>query len=197
MFPSLRASDVAKIVKDEYLRAQLEVEVDDGELALFLAIEVDRDELKDLGLGEVTNKRRRRGGRPILITTKWIVGERGGQSENLFHDPERRPTPMERRRMFALLLELLVVKVMGNHCYSVNGVNKVQLEGGPIGLKLSGALAKVVMLSWSRRFKAATTIALADFAYFELYMLLFYVDDTGVAVEELEPGCRYIEEGGR
>ena len=53
------------------------------------------------------------------------------------------------------------------------------------------------MLSWSRRFKAATTIALADFAYFNLYMLLFYVDNTGVAVEELEPGCRYIEEGWR
>ena len=104
---------------------------------------------------------------------------------------------MERRKMFAILMELLVVKVMGNHCYSVNGVNKVQLEGGPIGLKLSGAIAKVVMLSWSRRFKAATTVALADFAYFNLYMLLFYVDDTGVAVEELEPGCRYIEGEGK
>ena len=28
-------------------------------------------------------------------------------------------------------------------------------------------------------------------------MLLFYVDDTGVAVVELEPGCRYIEEAGK
>ena len=27
-------------------------------------------------------------------------------------------------------------------------------------------------------------------------MLLFYVDDTGVAVVELEPCCRHIEEGG-
>ena len=45
--------------------------------------------------------------------------------------------------------------------------------------------------------KAATEIALADFAYFNLYMLLFYVDDTAVAVEELEPGCRYIEEEGK
>ena len=103
---------------------------------------------------------------------------------------------MERRKMFAILMELLVVKVMGNHCYSVNGVNKVQLEGGPIGLKLSGAIAKVVMLSWSRRFKAATTVALADFAYFNLYMLLFYVDDTGVAVEELNQAGGGEGEGG-
>ena len=197
MFPSLRAKDVASVVKEEYLRAQLEVEVDDAELALFLSIEVSREELERLGLGEVTNKRKRSGGRPILITTKWIVGERGGQAENLFNEPERRPTAMERRKMFALLLEILVLKVMKNHCYSVNGANKLQLEGGPIGLKLSGALAKVVMLSWSREFKATLNTALADFPYFNLYLLLFYVDDTGVAVEELEPGCRFIKEEGK
>ena len=96
--------------------------------------------------------------------------------------------------MFALLLELLILKVMGNHVYSFNGTNKLQLEGGPIGLKLSGSIAKVVMLSWSRRFKAATESALRDFNYFKLYLLLFYVDDTFVAAEELEPGSRYIKE---
>ena len=51
MFPSLRAKDVASVVKEEYLRAQLEVEVDDAELALFLSIEVSREELERLGLG--------------------------------------------------------------------------------------------------------------------------------------------------
>jgi hypothetical protein len=119
-----------------------------------------------------------------------VVGERGGQAENLFHNPERKPTAQERRLMFALLLELMIVRVMKNHVYSFNGVNKLQQEGGPIGLKLSGAVAKVVMLSWSRRFLAAVSTALVSFAYFQLYLLLFYV-------EELEPGCRYIEEEGR
>ena len=118
-------------------------------------------------MGEVVNKRKRRG-RPVLITTKWVVGERGGQAENLFHDPERRPTAQERRLMFALLLELMVMRVMKNHIYSFNGVNKLQQDGGPIGLKLSGAVAKVVMLSWSRRFVAAASTALATFTYFQL-----------------------------
>ena len=45
-----------------------------------------------------------------------------------------------------MLLEVLIKKVMGNHAYSFNGINKLQLEGGPIGLKLSGAIAKIVML---------------------------------------------------
>ena len=136
MFPSLIASDVAKVV---------EVEVDDTELGLMLAILVSREEVEGAGLGEVVCKRKRKG-RPILITTKWITGERGGQAENLFHDPERNPTHAERRQMLAMLLEVLIKKVMGNHAYSFNGINKLQLEGGPIGLKLSGAIAKIVML---------------------------------------------------
>ena len=38
--------------------------------------------------------------------------------------------------MFALLLEVMNLKVMGNQAYSFNGINKLQLEGGPIGPKL-------------------------------------------------------------
>ena len=51
MFPSLIASDVAKLVKEEYLRANLEVEVDDKELGLMLAILLSREEVKGAGLG--------------------------------------------------------------------------------------------------------------------------------------------------
>ena len=93
--------------------------MDDAELALFLAIEVPREELENLGLGEVINKRKRRG-RPILITTKWIVGERGGQAENLFNEADRRPTPNERRKMLALLLEILVLN--SNRLFSLNPI---------------------------------------------------------------------------
>ena len=135
MFPSMVAADVARVVKEEYIRARLEVEVDDNELSLALAILVSREEVADLGLGEVVSKRKRKG-RPILITTKWITGERGGQAENLFNNPERSPTQDERRQMLALLLEVMILKVMGNHAYSFNGINKLQLEGGPIGPKL-------------------------------------------------------------
>ena len=196
MFPSMVASDVARVVKEEFMAAKLEVETDNLELSLALAILMDRDEIETQGLGEVVGKRRRRG-RPILITTKWVTGERGGQVENPFQDPERSPTRGEKRQMLALLLELMIVRVMGNHAYSFNRTNKLQLEGGPIGLKLSGALAKVVMLSWSRRFKALTSSALLDSAGFDLYMLMFYVDDTMAAAEEVEPGRRFIKEEGK
>ena len=60
--------------------------------------------MEGLGLGEVVGKKKRKG-RPILITTKWITGERGGQAENVFNDPERnpnaRPTNLESEPILA------------------------------------------------------------------------------------------------
>ena len=104
MFPRLKADQVARIVKEEYLKADIDTEVEDTEVGLMLAILVEREELERLGLGEVTCRRKRKGKR-FLITTKWIVGERGGKAENLFHDPERAPTAEERRLMFAMVVE--------------------------------------------------------------------------------------------
>ena len=49
--------------------------------------------------------------------------------------------------MLALALEIAIKVAMGNHLYSFNGSVRLQLVGGPIGNQLSGALAKVYMLS--------------------------------------------------
>ena len=191
IFPSLSATQVARLVKEEYSSSNMEVEVDDMELGLGLAILLGREELVRLGRGEVTCRRKKKGGRPIKISTNWVVGEQGTAAENLFHDPDRQPTDQERRHMMSLWQMILMV--MGNHVYSFNGVNKLQLEGGPESLKLSGALAKICMLNWSRRFMDMVNTATATISYLILYMLQFYVDDTGIVVEELETGTRFRE----
>ena len=81
---------------------------------------------------------------------------------------------------------------MGNHIYAFNGTVRLQLEGGPIGNSLSGALAKVYMLWWCRTFLQLLTQATNSIAGFALFMLLFYVDDVNLALEELAPGSRYV-----
>ena len=72
---------------------------------------VSGEEVEGLGLGEVVDKRKRKG-RPILITTKWITGEIGGQAENLFNDPERNPTA--RPTYFESELVLAVMQCQAN-----------------------------------------------------------------------------------
>ena len=49
------------------------------------------------------------------------------------------------------------------------------------------------MLNWTRVFLATLATAFSSAAYFAVYLLLFYVDDTFLATEELEAGSRYVE----
>ena len=134
-----------------------------------------------MGLGEVTHRRKKGEGGPgrkIGIATAKVTQETVEEENKLFFPPERSPTLEEEREMVALALEIAVKVAMGNHLFSFNGSVRLQLQGGPIGNRLSGALAKVYMLWWCWAF---------------LYFLLFYVDDTNLAMEELEPGCRLVE----
>ena len=60
MFPSMVAADVARVVREEYKSARLEVELDDIKISLALAILVSREEVEGLGLGGVFGKRKRK-----------------------------------------------------------------------------------------------------------------------------------------
>ena len=195
MYPMMRAEKVAQVVADEYRRSSLKVEVDSQALSLYLAIMVGREELVARGLDEVTHiKRRGEGGRgrKIGITTAEVTQETVPEDKKLFFTPTRKPTEFEEREMLALALEVAIKVAMGNHLYAFNGSVRLQMEGGPIGNSLSGALAKVYMLWWCRTFLNLLNVATISIAGFALFMLLFYVDDVNLALEELAPGSRFI-----
>ena len=188
LFPSLDAEEVAKVVAREYNKSKLNIQVDNAELSLYLAIVKDQSEIEELGLKEVINTRKgTRGAKPGITTSEILKEDRTSK----FLPPTREPTREESKLMFSLALEEAIKAVMNNHLYSFNGEVKKQQRGGPIGLKLSGSLAKVYMLYWCRCFKEALSRALVGFTAFILYLLKVYVDDTNLVTEELPPGCRY------
>ena len=45
-----------------------------------------------------------------------------------------------------------MMAVLQNHTYQFNKEARLQSDGGPIGLELAGAMARVVMLWWDRQF---------------------------------------------
>ena len=60
-------------------------------------------------------------------------------------------TTMEQERlMLALVLDQGILAIFSHHNYSFNGEVRFQEEGGPIGLEVSGAVGKVVMLAWCK-----------------------------------------------
>ena len=193
MFPRLNRDKVACVVAEEFIRSGLKVEVDSVELGLYLAVAYQdrRGELEALGLAEVVQKRKFPRARKVTVTTKEFL-ERGGDgaAESRFNPPERQATEAETKQMFALALKVAVKACLENHCYSLGTDWKRQAGGGAIGLKLTGAIAKVFMVWWCRRFGQTIRAATVN-VEFELYLHMFYVDDHNLAMEELPPGSRY------
>ena len=64
----------------------------------------------------------------------------------------RLPTPDEEKKVFGKILEIVIVTAMKHHVYQFSGNTLKQEDGGPIGLELSGSIARVFMLRWDRQF---------------------------------------------
>ena len=156
MYPALRHEEVTKTCREEFLRSNITIEeVDIDALGIYLAIlyQDRRGELVNLGLDDVVQKRRHPRARKILITTEEIL-EPGERTVSKFLPPVRQPTREEEKLMMALALEEGILAVFKQHYYSFdNGEVRIQKDGGPIGLKISGAVGKVVMMAWVQQYK--------------------------------------------
>ena len=81
--------------------------------------------------------------------------------------------------------------VMRNHYYLVGEEIRKQAEGGPIGLELTTALARMVMIWCDEKFLEKT-----GRAKIKIEMLDRYVDDGNFIVEVPPKGTRYDVESG-
>ena len=195
MFPSLDIVEVARAVSEDFVNSDLEIEVDERELGLYLAIIFQKERRKELELkhlDEVVPRRKHEAAKNILMSTEEIT-ERSERTVSKFHTACREPTREEVRRMMGVALEETVKTAMRNHVYTFNGEVRRQSEGGAIGNKLTGAMAKVYMNRWTRQLKYNLAQATEDIDDFELYVLKYYVDDNNLVMEAIPPGYRLIE----
>ena len=103
----------------------------------------------------------------------------------------RTPSREEVKTMVALALEQGILATFSHHYFTFDGKTYLEKTEGPIGLKLSGAVGKVVMLWWSRVFKELLARATSDLPGIqELYMHSIYVDDNNILMEALSLGTR-------
>ena len=90
--------------------------------------------------------------------------------------------------MIAVAIEVGITTVMENHLYRFNNNVYLQQEGGPIGLELTGAIARVYMLWWDNQLKIKIGNAGLEW---QMYFYMRYVDDANIVGEIMEPGIRY------
>ena len=103
MYPSLDIDICAKVVAEEFYNSGLNINVDEEELSLYLAVTVDREELVKLGLEDVVHTRIHMRGQHPGITTEEI-SNRYSKTSSKFHKPKRQSDNNEVRLMIVLAL---------------------------------------------------------------------------------------------
>ena len=94
--------------------------------------------------------------------------------------------------MIGLAMELAVSFFFGNFCYTFGGKKFVQVDGGPIGARVTMAVARIVMQYWKNKFD----LVLQKSNIVELLSGL-YVDDGRSVQRILNFGERYCKESGK
>ena len=90
--------------------------------------------------------------------------------------------------MFKEALRVALMIVLKNHTYEFNKEIRKQFEGGPIGLDLTGTVAKIFMSWWDGELKQRMESVGLESNLYERY-----VDDINTGLRATEVGARCVE----
>ena len=91
--------------------------------------------------------------------------------------------------LVAKVLEVATRATFGIHVYRYGGKNYRQMAGGPIGLRLTGVVAHVVMDKWAREFTRRLSTA-----QIPPYLLTKYVDDVNLVTRTIPEGLEWTKD---
>ena len=94
--------------------------------------------------------------------------------------------PPARRKILGKVLEIAVKTTFSNHIYLFHNRLFRQGKGGPIGLRLTGVVARLVMDSWARLF-----LSTLDLNNIKVHLFKKYVDDVNLAMSLTRPGVAW------
>ena len=98
-------------------------------------------------------------------------------------------TNSDKKRLTVKVLEIAVNAILNNHVYKFGNKFYKQRQGGPIGLRLTGVVARLVMDGWTRTFKEKLVEAGVT-----LDMIVKYVDDINMGIRPIPKGMRWSKE---
>ena len=123
------------------------------------------------------------------VTGKDPLGKaktRTQEEEEQWWFPAREPTQLEKKNLLAAALEIGIRKMFSLHTYQFAGKLFQQTDGGPIGMRITGACARVVMAEWSIRVNE-----ILKQGGVEVFLAGGYVDDIRYLIPEIECGKRW------
>ena len=190
LYPSLDVGRCAKEVEEEVMRSSLRwEELDYLEGARLIALNRSAEYCRSHALKRVLPVRRGRTGSRPGVTGKGPMGpERGDQEQWRF--PDIILAEEEKKLMVAEVIKIMIEILFKNHLYTFGGKRYRQKKGGPIGLRATCAIARLVICAWDRKWKELITknnITLEEY--------IRYMDDGRIILLPFRPGWRWSEGG--
>ena len=96
------------------------------------------------------------------------------------------PKEAEKRSLIAACLEIGVRTSFKTSVYQFGGRFYLQKTGGPIGARITMAVARIVMYDWGRKLRN-----ILSEAEVKIWMDSVYVDDFRALISALRPGLRW------
>ena len=194
IFPNLEIMACSKICAAAVKESQVELSgVDFIWGCKYIAMSCSREEIQESELEGVVPKRKYRRGVTPGVTGKEAKSKKkdGEEEEQATRWTFRRTefTEEEKRNILAKVVEIAVRTTFRLHMYQFEGKIRLQKAGGPIGLRLTGVVARLVMMYWEKKFKQ---ILMAN--NITAYMFAWYVDDVNLLLQALGLGWRWTGE---
>ena len=186
LYPSLDISQVVDQVEQAILDSSITWQsVDYLEAARYIALNWTEDKCRQSGLWRVLPKRRgTRGTRPGLKGAGPQGGERGDQEQWVF--PRVRLRPKEKKLLVATVVKLATEAMFKHHYYGFAGKKFQQREGGPIGLRGTCSIARLVMQMFDKQWEA-----LVGNAGLKLSLYMRYMDDGRIFLHQIQRGWKW------
>ena len=190
LYPNLTKVESANEVAEAVLSSDIKwTGIDWKEASRYLVLRRSRDWCMRHRLRRVLPTRRSfRGTKPGMTGQGPLGAEIGDEKQWRF--PKVEITEQEQKLIMSEVLKLAVETMYDTHMYSFGGTVYKQTEGGPIGLRSTCAVARVIMSRWDMKWKerlAMNNIQLETDAR--------YVDDGRAILFSLRPGWRWIGSG--
>ena len=157
LYPNLMKVESADEVAQAVIESEVKWEgINWKEAVRYIALCHDELWCRSSRLARVLPRRRHKKGTRPGVTG---AGPRGPEEdgEEQWKFPPVELAELEKRHIMAEVMRIGVETMFQTHAYSFGGATYIQSEGGPIGLRSTCAVARVVMARWDEKWKERLT----------------------------------------
>ena len=200
LYPSTDIHKAAQVLKNRIKKSPMNVSNVDYRWGLiYLALTIQPDKRKNYPeiLELLPRRLSKKGSHPTIKT----VHTDETKERWSFPIPVGLLTPENKKTILAHVIEQLMIEVFQTHIYEWEGRIYLQMAGGPIGLRSSGPVARVLMDYWidmlleiARETERQAEEDPVTRGTLRIHLITKYVDDVFLALERIQPGMRWDPE---